>query len=182
MGRAAWRLHTSSRKGFSELRISDSRFRADTPGTWPAQICSMRTRRCAMVARKPSTCRGRAESSGESASWRQPCSPSSETLHRLPEGSWGPGCGDSSVHHGPSWPCPRPRHTSPSSFQPPQPMESFKHPPGTPETTPASAETGSAMGLARLGKLSGVTQLVTTELASEPGRTRPNQRPGGRGI
>lgn len=63
--RGAGGSHTSSRAGFSELLSRDSRFRAETPGTWPAQICSMRTRRWATVARKPSTCRGRAEDRGE---------------------------------------------------------------------------------------------------------------------
>ncbi|KAB1270152.1 hypothetical protein Cadr_000017514 [Camelus dromedarius] len=66
------------------LLSRDSRFRAETPGTWPAQICSMRTRRCAMVVRKPSTCRGRAEKSGEAA-----CSPYSGQFRGLPERGWG---------------------------------------------------------------------------------------------
>lgn len=49
--------HRSSRQGLSELLIRDSRLRAETPGTWPAQTCSMRTRRCAMETRKPATSR-----------------------------------------------------------------------------------------------------------------------------
>jgi hypothetical protein len=49
--------HGSSSRGLSELLSRDNRLRAETPGTWPAQICNMRTRRCAMVARKSSTCR-----------------------------------------------------------------------------------------------------------------------------
>lgn len=49
--------HSSLDGGLSGLLSKDIRFSAETPGTWPAQICSMRTRRCAMVARKLSTFR-----------------------------------------------------------------------------------------------------------------------------
>lgn len=49
--------HSSLDGGFSGLLSKDSRFSAEIPGTWPAQTCSTRTRRCAMAARKLSTYR-----------------------------------------------------------------------------------------------------------------------------
>lgn len=140
MGRAARRPHRSSGKGFSEVCIRDSRFRAETPGTWPAQICSMRTRRCAMVARKPSTCRERAESSGEAAPGGSPALLTQSSCTGCPRGA-GDRDGDCCAHHRPSGHA-LSGHTSLSSFQPPQPIQFFRHPPGTPETmTPAPEET-----------------------------------------
>lgn len=49
--------HSSLDWGLSGFLSKDSRLSAETPGTWPAQICSTRTRRCAMAARKLSTFR-----------------------------------------------------------------------------------------------------------------------------
>ena len=53
----ASRTHGSLNVGFSGLLSKDSRLSAEMPGRWPAQICSMRTRRCAREARKLSTFR-----------------------------------------------------------------------------------------------------------------------------
>ena len=99
-----WSYHRPSTKGFSELLIRDSRFRADTPGTWPAQICSMRTRRWATVTRKPSTCGGGTENRVRAAT-------------QTARGGWGPRHGDRPAHHCPSRPRPWPQHTSPGSCQ-----------------------------------------------------------------
>lgn len=62
--------HSSLGAGPLELLNKDSRFSAETPGTWPAQICSMRTRRCAAAARKLSTFRESKEEPCVSGGWR----------------------------------------------------------------------------------------------------------------
>lgn len=58
VGRAAvLRAPWAGAGGLSGCLSKGSRFSAEKPDTWPAQICSMRTRRCAVVARKLSTFR-----------------------------------------------------------------------------------------------------------------------------
>lgn len=174
-GAASW-PHRSSWKGFSELRISDSRFRAEIPGTWPAQICRMRTRRCAMVARKSSTCRGRTESRDEAPPRLQPCSPYSEPPHRLPQGSQGPRRGDSPAHCGPSWPCPSLSMAHLTKQLPTTSAYGVLQTPsrGTRDDGPCSkGNKGSATLLANLGKPSSHT-VSATELGSEPGLVPAN--------